>query len=633
MKRTIIQFKSSPGDTLETKFGEARLELKEAGEGSILHIKAYALAFGNIDSWGDIILPGACDEFLKSEDADRMALCWQHERRTVIGKITDKGVDDYGMWIEADLLPTSAGNDAAILLKSGAVKEFSIGYRADKYHYEKREGYEYEIRILDAITIYEVSPVTIAANRAAIIVSAKADPNHKEQINNPNPKTTMTPEEIKAMQQSIEKAASEKIAAELKADFDAKLKAKQDVIEEQEKSINNLDSTIQEQQKDIDELKARLQERAKITFMGAFKAAVEERKEDINALLKANSGSIKLAFNFDERKDADVTVADDITRIAWGAALDTRIIGARTPVNAFYEAFAKETVNALFINWLEGSYTDATGYVDELSAMSDSEAKAEEKTRKMAKIGAHLLVSSEVTDFFTALYDWARGKAQEEIKKFADGEIFSGLGADTSDSTKKKIYGLKSQATAFSGVGTYQDATLADVLLDAEIQAKKKGYTLNIAFVSWADMANIRGLKNASGNYLYNEVTGMLGALNIVATNRLNSGQILAVDSSVVKIKEAPVYELEIVRNAKLDGWDLYLRKRLQTLVKTPDRYGLIWVANASTAISNITAPGPMAGISSGVQALAGTIDEESGAIKTKEVSEADNTPSPDPNS
>ena len=79
MKRIPIQFKSGEDKTLETKFGEARLEVKAEKEGGILHIKAYALAFGNIDSWGDIIMPGACDDFLKSADADRMAFCWQHD--------------------------------------------------------------------------------------------------------------------------------------------------------------------------------------------------------------------------------------------------------------------------------------------------------------------------------------------------------------------------------------------------------------------------------------------------------------------------------------------------------------------------------------------------------------------------
>lgn len=584
MKRIPIQFKAGPGEGLETKQGDARLEVKADGEGGILHIKAYALAFGNIDSWGDIIMPGALDEFLKSDDADRMALCYQHERRTVIGKITDKGVDDYGMWIEADILPTTAGQDAAVLIKSGAIKEFSIGYRADRYHYEKREGYEYDIRILDAITVYECSPVTIAANPDAIIVSAKADPNH---INNPKPQKTMTPEEIKAMRESIEKEINEKISADLKAKIE-EIQAKQEKIDAQEKSIENLDKTIKDQQETIKALQDKFKERAKATLFGALKAAVEERKDDIEALIKANSGSLKVEFNFDETK-ADVTVADDITRIAWGAALDTNIAGPRAPQNAFLDTFAKETVNGLFFNWLEGTYTDATAYVDELATMADSEAKAEEMTRQIAKYGAHLLLSSEVTDFFTALYDWARNMGQRKLDEFADAEIANGTGADTSAATKKKVYSLKSQATAFSALGTYASPTIADVLLDATAQAKKEGYNANVALVSFADEASFRGIKDTTGHYLYNEATGMLGALRIVPSRQLSAGQVLVADSSVVRLKRRPVYELEIVRNAKQDGWDVYLRGAIQTLVKTPDKKGLIWIASLSAAITAIT--------------------------------------------
>ena len=620
MKRIPIQFKAGPGEGLETKHGEARLEVKAEGEGGILHIKAYALAFGNIDSWGDIILPGACDEFLASADADRMALCWQHERRTVIGKITDKGVDDYGMWIEADILPTTEGKDAAILLKEGAIKEFSIGYRADRYHYEKREGYDYDIRILDAITIYEVSPVTIAANPSAIIVSAKADPNH-QQTNNPNPTNTMTEQEIKALREAIEKSAAEKAAAEVNAKIE-EIKAKQQKIDEQEGQINNLDKSVKEQQATIEELKARLQERARATFMGAFKAAIEERKSDIEALLKANSGSMKIFFDFQETKDANITVAGDITRIAWGATLDTNISYARAPQNAFYETFGKDTINGLFFNWLEGTYTDATDYVDELAAMSDSEAKAEEKTRRMAKFGAHLLLSSEVTDFFTSLYDWARGRAQVKLLAFADEQIFGGLGADTSAATQKKVYGLKSQATAFSALGTYQDANVADVIWDAVCQAKKEGYNLTHAFVAWDDYASVIGTKDLNGRNIYDPATGTIKGVRIIPSAQVTSDTLLLVDSSVVRIKERPTFELEIDRNSKLDGWDVYLRKSLQTLVKTPDKKGLIWVASIATAIAAINTDGPLAGLAGGVDAIADTIDETTGAIKTKTVTE-----------
>lgn len=152
------------------------IEVKaQEGDSKTLHIKAYACVFGNVDSWGDVIKPGACDDFLKSEDASRMKLCYQHNYQEVIGVITDKGVDSIGMWIEADILDTTVGLDVQKLIKAGAINEFSIGYYADKYYYDKMEGYDYEIRFLEKITIAEVSPVTRAANPKAILLDAKSD--------------------------------------------------------------------------------------------------------------------------------------------------------------------------------------------------------------------------------------------------------------------------------------------------------------------------------------------------------------------------------------------------------------------------------------------------------------------------
>ncbi|MBQ6625816.1 MAG: HK97 family phage prohead protease [Ruminococcus sp.] len=134
---------------MQNKATLASIEMKDDGQQSdVLHIRAYALAFGKVDSWGDIIAEGAVDAFLKSEDFSRMALCYQHDMREVIGVITDAGVDGKGMWIEADVLPTTTGKDVQTLIRACAVKEFSIGYYADEYHFEKRDGFMQDIRIL-----------------------------------------------------------------------------------------------------------------------------------------------------------------------------------------------------------------------------------------------------------------------------------------------------------------------------------------------------------------------------------------------------------------------------------------------------------------------------------------------------
>lgn len=583
-----IELKGGPAEGLESKHGLARLEIKEAAnKGALLHIKAYALAFGNVDSWGDIIEAGACDDFLKSDDADRMALCWQHDRATVIGKITDKGVDDYGMWIEADILPTTAGNDAAILLKSGAVKEFSIGYQATKYRWEKREGYKYDIRIIEALKVYECSPVTIAANPAAIVVSAKSLGHEKDTDKNTNTNTTtttMTPEEIKAMRESIEKAAAEKASAEVMAKIN-EIKAQKETIEAQEKSIDNLDKSLKALQAKCDALEEKAETKEKASFFGALKAAMEAKREDIKSMLESHRGSIKMEF---EVKDGVTT--SQITNTTYGVALEPGIHAARALANAFYNAFPKDTVRATQFNWLEGEFTDNADYVEELAKAKDDSAVVVEKSRLFGKLASHLRVSSEVADFFEEVYNWARNTAQLKIAAKLDEEIFAGLGADSGEGTStKKVYGLKSQATAFVGSGAkYAKATIADVILDMQVQALQSGYTIDKVFVSYNDFANIRGLKNANGNYMYNEVTGMLNGVSIVPTVRLTAGQMLGADSTVVRIKERPVWELEIVRNADLDGWDVYVRKAAQTLVKSNDKKGLIWVASTTAAIAAI---------------------------------------------
>ena len=158
---------------IQYKTAQARIEVKEDSDSGKLHIKAYACAFNNVDSYGDIIAPHACDAWLASAEADRTALCYQHDMSDVIGVITNKGTDEYGLWIEADILPTTSGKDVQVLLKGGAINEFSIGYYTKDCHWEIKDGED--VRILDNISIAEVSPVTRAANPRAVLVDMKSE--------------------------------------------------------------------------------------------------------------------------------------------------------------------------------------------------------------------------------------------------------------------------------------------------------------------------------------------------------------------------------------------------------------------------------------------------------------------------
>ena len=613
MKR--LEFKEAPsGGQIQNKSTDARIEIKADGEGGILHIKAYALAFGNVDSWGDIIMPGACDEFLAGPDADRMALCWQHDRATVIGKITDKDVDDYGMWIEADILPTSVGNDAAILLKNGAVKEFSIGYRATKFHWEKREGYDYDIRVLDAIDVVEVSPVTTAANPAAILVSAKADPDHSTQETSINQikqdPHEMTPEEIKAMRESIEQAASEKVAAEIKAMQD-ELKASKESVEEKEKEIDNLDKSVKSLKAEIDKLG---KERTITDFKSAFRAALEEKRDDIKAAFDAKKANFDIELELKTVYDIGTSL---VNPNGFTSIQTDGVIHAAVPVaNAFIVAFGLRPRTANKLGWIEATAQNGADYVAELAANTNkSDVAFAEKTRLFGKLAHTMRISTEFSDWFEQLYNYCVNEGVRMILNKLDQEIYSGLGADSGAGTSpSKIYGLKSQATAFSGLGTYTDATVADVIFDAAMQIAKEGFNANVAFVTWALYAQLRGVKDANGNYIFDQARNLLGGIRIYPTGRLSSGEILVADTTCVEIYAGNSYELEFIRNGVYDAYDVYFRRAAQVKVSTPNKKGLIYVAAAATSQAAISTPGSLA-------TIAGTVDATAGAIKTKAVS------------
>ena len=576
----MMEFKSNKDNEMQYKASLASIEKKEAGEDGILHIKAYALAFNNVDSWGDIIAPGACDEFLKSENLQRMALCYQHNINEVVGVITAVGVDEKGMWIEADVLPTTTGKDVQTLIKAGAVKEFSIGYYAEQYHYEKRDGYAYDIRVLDAITIVEVSPVTRAANPQAVLIDAKNDGEGAEEKNEVQEDA---PEEIKeensnhnnkeAMENMEMKQALEAAQAELKTT--------KETAEKQAQEINNLDESIKAQQVVIEELKASIKEKKEMTFADALKSALEENKEKIEKMFEEKRGGSSV------RMDVKLGSAG-VGASAYGTVVDPAVGSAPHVARAFLAAFGEEVVNGDKAAWLDGSFTNNANYVDELAAATDSEVAANEVIRQFGKIATRLLLSSELNDWMTEIYNWAQNEAVEFINDKVDSEVWNGAGADTSAATKKKIYGLKSQATAFSKVATYANATIGDVVLDAVAQAKKNGYTANVVICSFGTEAELKAVKDTTGNYLYNQLTGMFGPVRVLPSAAVADAEILVADSRCAKVLRRPSIEVEITRDADLDGWKVNVRKSAQTKVKAAHKKGLIYIANKATALSSI---------------------------------------------
>ena len=561
---------------IQNKATLADIEYKSAEDNSdTLHIRAYALAFGNVDSWGDIIVDGAVDDFLKSEDFGRMALCYQHDRTEVIGVITDAGVDAKGMWIEADILPTSKGKDVQMLIKAGAIKEFSIGYFADQYHYEKRDGIPYDVRVLEKITIIEVSPVTRAANPDAVLLDAK-----NEGDNTNHNKSEAMEEKMLEMKQAMESAQNEAKAAKdaVKA-MEAEVKSANDTIKEQATQIDNLDASIKAQDAVIKSMQKTMSENKTVTFEEAIKSALVENKDKIEKMFAEKQAGSSLRF---EVKATGVTA----TASAYGTAVDTVVGSAPHVARAFLALFGEEVVTGDKAAWLDGEYTDNADYVEELTAAQDSNATTDEVIRQFGKIATRLLIPSEVQDWMNVVAQWATNEAQEFINDKVEAEVYNGAGNDTN--AKKKVYGIKGQATAFSKLATYENANVADVIFDAVAQAKKNGYLANGAIVSFGTEAELKGIKDKNGTPIYNQYTGMLGGVRILPSAVVGENEIFVADSRCARVLRRPSIEIEITRDADLDGWKVNVRKAVQTKVKKAHKKGIIYVADKTTAIAAI---------------------------------------------
>jgi uncharacterized protein len=166
-----------------SEFGLREVKLaQDAAEG--MKFSGYGAVFNNIDSYGDLILPGAFAESLASArtTGNWPAMLSQHggygmtaDDMTPIGIWTELSEDGVGLRVEGVLADTQRGRDAYTLLKTQprpAFNGLSIGYVAKKF--TARTKPEEPRRKLEAIELYEVSLVTFPANPKSRISQVKS---------------------------------------------------------------------------------------------------------------------------------------------------------------------------------------------------------------------------------------------------------------------------------------------------------------------------------------------------------------------------------------------------------------------------------------------------------------------------
>lgn len=149
-----------------------------------MRFSGYGAAFGNVDSYGDVIDPGAFANTLAEaqKSGHFPSMLMQHggwglgaDDYTPVGVWDKLSEDGAGLVSEGVLAPTQRGQEAYTLLKMQprpAITGLSIGYVAKKFTVRSKP--DEPRRKLHEIDLMEISLVTFPANGKARISSVKS---------------------------------------------------------------------------------------------------------------------------------------------------------------------------------------------------------------------------------------------------------------------------------------------------------------------------------------------------------------------------------------------------------------------------------------------------------------------------
>lgn len=134
----------------------------------------YGSVFGVVDSYREIVAPGAFAESLAARAAKgrKLPILWQHRGDQPLGVYEVAKEDATGLYLEGRLLVDDVvqAREAHALMKAGAVTGLSIGYYVKADSYDEKE----RIRTLTRLQLEETSLVTFPANDEARVESVKS---------------------------------------------------------------------------------------------------------------------------------------------------------------------------------------------------------------------------------------------------------------------------------------------------------------------------------------------------------------------------------------------------------------------------------------------------------------------------
>lgn len=170
------------------------VEVKAAGKSDGLEagqFRAVVSVFGNRDSYGDVVVPGAFSKTLEEWKASgaNIPVFWSHQMNDpdmCLGWVVEAEETDVGLEVLAQLDlaeggPAKAQTVYRLLKREGSAMQFSFAYDVRDGGVVEKDGQDpyYELRDLK---LYEVGPTPIGANQETELLAVKSVADHASVV-------------------------------------------------------------------------------------------------------------------------------------------------------------------------------------------------------------------------------------------------------------------------------------------------------------------------------------------------------------------------------------------------------------------------------------------------------------------
>lgn len=178
------------------------VKVKAAGPDDSLgdgQFEAIVSVFGNMDSYGDVVMPGAFTKTLNEWQAkgDPIPVYYSHQMSdpfSCIGEVLEAKETEQGLYVKAQLdiddpVPGSKALQVYRLLKGRRVTQFSFAYDILDADWAERtakgdngDELSYEVYELKELKLHEVGPTPIGANQETELLAVKSAGDHAKRL-------------------------------------------------------------------------------------------------------------------------------------------------------------------------------------------------------------------------------------------------------------------------------------------------------------------------------------------------------------------------------------------------------------------------------------------------------------------